>query len=71
MTFQARQNRRPELFKIISLYINMAISSDRKMVVTKTRNGEWGMGNGEREIENGKIKKSKNWKKYELFLLYK
>ena len=56
----------------------MAISSDRKMVVTKTRNGEWGMGNGEwgmgngeREIENGKIKKSKNWKKYELFLLYK
>ena len=30
--------------------------------VTKTRNGEWGMGNG--KLKNGKIKKkSKNWKK--------
>ena len=28
--------------------------------------GEWGMGNGEWEI-----KKSKNWKKYEIVILYK
>ena len=44
--------------------------------VTKTRNGEWGMGNGERGMGNGKLKmgnkkKSKNWKKYEIFILYK
>ena len=41
-------------------------------------NGEWGMGNGERgtgnekwEIENGNIKKSKNWKKHEIVILFK
>ena len=41
-------------------------------------NGEWGMGNGEWEMGNekweneiGKIKKSKNWKKCEIFILYK
>ena len=59
MTFQARQNRQPELFKIISLYISMAISSDGKMVVTKTRNGEWGMGNGEWGMGKGKLKMGK------------
>ena len=30
------------------------------------------MGNGKWEIENGKkSKKSENWKKYEIFILYK
>ena len=29
------------------------------------------MGNGEWEIENGKLKKSKNRKKYEIVTLYK
>ena len=30
-----------------------------------------GMGNGKWETENGKIKKYKNWKKYEIVILYK
>ena len=46
------------------LYVCLFIKNFKD--VTKTGNG-----NGKWEIENGKIKKSKNWKKYEIFILYK